>query len=120
MNRRLQVLAIFDKPDPLDGPFFEETIYLTPSSIPAGLRARSGLRGARQSARSASSMDRCTPSCATTTVDRGSSIGRPAYRRPVLGGAPLWRHGISLEEIILRLALGMPVRRCSANGWRQA
>ena len=28
----LQVLAIFDKPDPLDGPFFEETIYLTPSS----------------------------------------------------------------------------------------
>ena len=30
----LRVLAIFDKPDPLDGPFFEETIYLTPSSAP--------------------------------------------------------------------------------------
>jgi biotin carboxylase len=29
---RLQTLAVFDKPDPLDGPFFEETIYLTPSS----------------------------------------------------------------------------------------
>jgi hypothetical protein len=28
----LHVLAIFDKPDPLDGPFFEETIYITPSS----------------------------------------------------------------------------------------
>jgi hypothetical protein len=28
---RLQCLAIFDKPDPLDGPFFEETIYVTPS-----------------------------------------------------------------------------------------
>jgi len=28
---RLQMLALFDKPDPLDGPFFEETIYLTPS-----------------------------------------------------------------------------------------
>jgi hypothetical protein len=28
---RLQVLAIFDKPDPLDGPFFEETIYVSPS-----------------------------------------------------------------------------------------
>jgi hypothetical protein len=28
----LQVLAIFDKPDPLDGPFFEETLYITPSS----------------------------------------------------------------------------------------
>jgi hypothetical protein len=30
-NGRLRVLAIFDKPDPLDGPFFEETIYITPS-----------------------------------------------------------------------------------------
>ena len=27
----LEVLAIFDKPDPLDGPFFEETLYVTPS-----------------------------------------------------------------------------------------
>ena len=31
----LHVLAIFDKPDPLDGPFFEETIYLTPSAAAA-------------------------------------------------------------------------------------
>ena len=28
---RLQVLALFDKPDPLEGPFFEETYYVTPS-----------------------------------------------------------------------------------------
>jgi biotin carboxylase len=28
---RLSVLAIFDKPDPLDGPYFEETYYITPS-----------------------------------------------------------------------------------------
>jgi biotin carboxylase len=28
---RLRVLALFDKPDPLDGPYFEETIYITPS-----------------------------------------------------------------------------------------
>jgi biotin carboxylase len=27
----LRTLAIFDKPDPLDGPLFEETIYVTPS-----------------------------------------------------------------------------------------
>src|SRR5207244_6257722 len=32
---RLQVLALFDKPDPLSGPFFEETIYVTPSRLPA-------------------------------------------------------------------------------------
>lgn len=30
---RLKVLALFDKPDPLDGPFFEETIYITPSRL---------------------------------------------------------------------------------------
>ncbi len=31
----LHVLALFDKPDPLDGPFFEETIYVTPSRLPS-------------------------------------------------------------------------------------
>jgi len=31
---QLKVLALFDKPDPLDGPFFEETIYTTPSRLP--------------------------------------------------------------------------------------
>ena len=32
-NGQLKVLALFDKPDPLDGPFFEETIYVTPSRL---------------------------------------------------------------------------------------
>jgi formate-dependent phosphoribosylglycinamide formyltransferase (GAR transformylase) len=32
---QLRALAIFDKPDPLDGPFFEETIYVTPSRADA-------------------------------------------------------------------------------------
>ena len=31
----LEVLAVFDKPDPLEGPYFEETIYVTPSRLPA-------------------------------------------------------------------------------------
>src|SRR5579875_224927 len=31
---QLKVLALFDKPDPLDGPFFEETIYVTPPRLP--------------------------------------------------------------------------------------
>ena len=31
----LRVLAIFDKPDPLEGPYFEETIYVTPSRLPS-------------------------------------------------------------------------------------
>ncbi len=37
-NSRLKVLALFDKPDPLDGPFFEETIYITPSRLPASVQ----------------------------------------------------------------------------------
>ena len=32
-NGRLQVLAIFEKPEPMVGPFFEETIYLTPPRL---------------------------------------------------------------------------------------
>ena len=36
---RLEVLALFDKPDPLDGPFFEETLYVTPSRLPPPLQA---------------------------------------------------------------------------------
>ena len=35
----LRVLALFDKPDPLDGPFFEETIYVTPSRLPEETQA---------------------------------------------------------------------------------
>jgi len=35
----LHTLAIFDKPDPLDGPFFEETLYVTPSRLPAATQA---------------------------------------------------------------------------------
>ena len=37
---RLQVLALFDKPDPLEGPFFEETIYATPSGLTAHFQAK--------------------------------------------------------------------------------
>jgi biotin carboxylase len=33
-------LAIFDKPDPLDGPYFEETIYVTPSRLPSNTQTR--------------------------------------------------------------------------------
>jgi predicted ATP-grasp superfamily ATP-dependent carboligase len=32
----LRVLAIFDKPDVLEGPYFEETIYVTPSRLAEG------------------------------------------------------------------------------------
>src|ERR1700676_2020181 len=34
MRGKLRILGVFDKPDPLDGPYFEETIYVTPSRLP--------------------------------------------------------------------------------------
>jgi hypothetical protein len=37
---RLRVVAIFDKPDPLEGPYFEETIYVTPSRMPEEMQER--------------------------------------------------------------------------------
>jgi len=37
---KLRVLAVFDKPDALNGPFFEESIYVTPSAVPAAEQRR--------------------------------------------------------------------------------
>ncbi|MEK6222824.1 MAG: ATP-grasp domain-containing protein [Chloroflexota bacterium] len=34
MAGEMNLIAMFDKPDPLDGPYFEETIYVTPSRHP--------------------------------------------------------------------------------------
>jgi biotin carboxylase len=39
VDGELKPLAIFDKPDPLEGPFFEETIYVTPSRLSAQQQA---------------------------------------------------------------------------------
>ncbi len=36
----LRVLALFDKPDPLEGPYFEESIYVTPSRLPHEMQSR--------------------------------------------------------------------------------
>src|SRR5216683_185108 len=46
----LRALAIFDKPDPLEGPYFEETIYVTPSRLPES-RQHAVLQCARDAAR---------------------------------------------------------------------
>ena len=60
----LHVLALFDKPDPLDGPYFEETIYVTPSRLPAGDQAAiAARRRAARRGRSGCARGRSTPSC---------------------------------------------------------
>ena len=47
---KLRLLAIFDKPDPLEGPYFEETIYITPSRL-SQAEQRAVERCARDAAR---------------------------------------------------------------------
>ena len=104
----LRVLALFDKPDPLDGPFFEETIYVTPSRLPAADAGRDRRRGGRGGgARSGCARGRSTPSCASNAAralaDRGGRRARSAgcARRRLRFGADM-----SLEELILRHAVG--------------
>ncbi|VAX12779.1 Argininosuccinate lyase [hydrothermal vent metagenome] len=46
-NGILTSLVIFDKPDPLTGPFFEETIYVTPSQLPAAMQEKINQRVAQ-------------------------------------------------------------------------
>ncbi|MEN8761175.1 MAG: ATP-grasp domain-containing protein [Thiogranum sp.] len=39
-NGELTTLALFDKPDPMQGPYFEETIYVTPSQLDEATQLR--------------------------------------------------------------------------------
>jgi biotin carboxylase len=105
----LEVLAVFDKPDPLQGPFFEETIYVTPSRLP-----RERLRRVEETAAAAAAALglREGPVHAELRVD-GDSIRMLELAARSIGGlcsrALRFGAGISLEEVILRHALGLPL-----------
>ena len=108
-NGELQTLAIFDKPDPLAGPFFEETIYVTPSRLPQTTQA----------------------AIAARTAEAAGALGLrhgPVHAELRLNEAGVWLIeiagrsigglcssvlefglGISLEELILRHAVGWPL-----------
>lgn len=103
----LQVLALFDKPDALDGPYFEETLYLTPSRLPLALQdeiARQVARACRLAGLSSG------PIHAEMRVnDEGIWLLEIAAR--AIGGlcGRILKHalGMSLEELVLRQALGV-------------
>ncbi len=106
---RLHVLALFDKPDPLDGPFFEETIYVTPSRLPAGVQAEIA-SCAERAARGLGLRE--GPVHAELRVNRrGPWVVEVAARS--IGGlcsrALRFGAGLSLEELILRHALGIEI-----------
>jgi biotin carboxylase len=107
---QLKVLALFDKPDPLDGPFFEETIYVTPSRLPEEVQQDI----ADCVAVAAASLDlREGPVHAELRVNEqgpwmleiaGRSIGGLCSTILEFGS------GMCLEELILRNTLGLEIR----------
>lgn len=105
----LHVLALFDKPDPLEGPFFEETIYVTPSRLPAAVQERI----ADCAAQAAAALGlRTGPVHAELRVnDQGPWIVEVAGRS--IGGlcSKTLRFGVdsSLEELVLAQACGLPL-----------
>jgi biotin carboxylase len=105
----LEVLAIFDKPDPLNGPFFEETIYVTPSRLPSD-RQRQIIATTTQAARALGLTE--GPIHAELRLnDHGIWVLEVAARS--IGGlcsrTLRFGSGISLEELILRHAAGLPM-----------
>jgi biotin carboxylase len=110
----LQVLAMFDKPDPLDGPFFEETIYVTPSRLAP--TAQQEIAACAQAAVLALGLRDGPIHAEIRHNDRGAWLIELAAR-PIGGrcsGALRFGNGgsgrgagVSLEELIIRHALGM-------------
>ena len=111
VNSHLEVLAVFDKPDPMDGPYFEESIYVTPSrhnklvlanvqNITARAAEALGLHEGPVHAEV-----RIGPDGAVSMVELAArSIGGLCSRSLSFGV------GVSLEEIIVRHALGIGLR----------
>jgi biotin carboxylase len=103
----LEVLAVFDKPDPLDGPYFEETIYVTPSRKPPAVLAEVHAATARAAAalglREGPVHAEMRVGSEVTVLELAArSIGGLCSRSLRFG------LGVSLEEVILRHALGLP------------
>ena len=100
-NGRLHALALFDKPDPLDGPFFEETIYVT---VPMDL----AIADTTQRAVTALGLTQ-GPIHAEMRVNHAGVWMLEVAARPIGGLCSRvlrFTGGKSLEELILRHAVG--------------
>ena len=106
---QLHVLALFDKPDPLDGPFFEETIYVTPSRLPDAAQA-SIAACVQEATRALGLLEGPVHAELRWSKDGAWLIELAA--RPIGGrcsAALRFGADVTLEELILRHALGMPL-----------
>jgi len=106
----VQVFAIFDKPDPLDGPFFEETIYVMPSRAPLD-EQHAIVRHVERAARALGL--RHGPAHAECRVNDAGVFVLEVASRPIGGLCSRAVHlqspagvAASLEEVLLRHAIG--------------
>lgn len=112
----LRVLALFDKPDPLDGPFFEETIYVTPSRLSDAVQA--GIAARAEHAASALGLREGPIHGELRINEKGPWVIEMAARS--IGGrcssALRFAAGLGLEELILRHALRMDLPSLGREG----
>jgi len=116
----LEPLAVFDKPDPLEGPYFEETIYVTPSRLPPETLDAI----VRMTADAAAALGLVEgPIHAELRTDAGRAWVLELAARSIGGlcsRSLRFGVGVTLEEVILRHALGLPIddlrRESAASG----
>lgn len=106
---KLKVLALFDKPDPLEGPFFEETLYITPSRFPTSVQE--AIAACTAQAAKALGLKEGPVHAELRYNHQGPWIIEIAARS--IGGlcsrTLRFGTGLSLEELILRHAVGLEV-----------
>jgi biotin carboxylase len=113
---KLQPIAIFDKPDPLEGPYFEETLYVTPSREAAAVQA--ALIETTAQAATALGLRHGPVHAELRYNDEGAWI-LEVHARPIGGlcaRAIRMADGIPLEELILVHALGGNVWMAEVDG----
>jgi hypothetical protein len=111
---RLRALALFDKPDPLDGPFFAETIYVTPSRL--SLAASDAVTAAVAAAAAAIGLDEGPVHAELRLPVDGAPVVIELAARSIGGlcGRVLrFGAGLSLEEVVIAHAVGLD---CGAVG----
>jgi biotin carboxylase len=105
----LHTLALFDKPDPLEGPFFEETLYVTPSRLPTEVQR--AIERVTDAACNALGLGEGPVHAELRVNDAGPWVLEVAARS--IGGlcsrTLRFGTGMTLEEIVLRHALGWPI-----------
>ena len=114
-NGKLHVLTLFDKPDPLEGPFFEETYYITPSRLP---ETQQDIIAQRVSEACAAYGLTHGPIHAELRLHKGDATLLEVAARTIGGQcAQLLKQGsgYGLEELVIAQAIGKPLPTQSSD-----